>query len=137
LQKTLQHFLQAGSERISRLEVLEGPTGRRQWPDDLKARIVAESLVPGARVCDVAERHRIAPQSLTTWRRLVKEGRLRSTPAQRTGFAPLLVETQTGPEPAPSGAERIEMEARGVIVRLPMDVSSARIGDIAAALRQG
>ncbi|MDB5661563.1 MAG: transposase, partial [Cypionkella sp.] len=38
---------------VSRIEVLDGPTGRRRWPDEVKARIVAESLVPGARVCDV------------------------------------------------------------------------------------
>ncbi len=35
---------------VSRVEVLEGPTGRRTWPDDLKARIVAESFEPGVRV---------------------------------------------------------------------------------------
>ena len=42
---------------VSRIEVLEGPTGRRLCPDDLKARIVAESFEPGARVRDVAQRH--------------------------------------------------------------------------------
>mgnify|MGYP006165046005 CR=1 FL=1 len=41
-----------GSKGVSRIEVLDGPTGRRRWPDDLKARIVAESFQPGARVCE-------------------------------------------------------------------------------------
>ena len=44
MQKTLQTFLQPNDERVSRLEVLEGPTGRRKWPDEVKARIVAETL---------------------------------------------------------------------------------------------
>jgi transposase len=30
-----------GSNGVSRIEVLDGPTGRRRWPDDLEARIVA------------------------------------------------------------------------------------------------
>lgn len=52
------------------MEVLSGPTGRRRWPDEVKARIVAESFLPGARVGDVV------PSQLTTWRRLAREGRL-------------------------------------------------------------
>jgi transposase len=121
---------------MSRLEVLEGPTGRRLWPDEVKARIVAESLVPGARVCEVAERHRIAPQSLTTWRRLAREGRFGPSAERTTGFASLVVEGDPPAERGRSGEGLVEIEARGVTVRLPMDVSSVRIGDIAAALRQ-
>ena len=41
----------------SRIEVYAG-TGRKHWPDDLKARIVEESLEPGAVVTDIARRHR-------------------------------------------------------------------------------
>ena len=41
-----------------RVEVIEGPSGRRSWPDDVKARIVRESLEPGATVSEVA---RLAP----------------------------------------------------------------------------
>ena len=37
-----------------RLEMIEGPTGRRRRSDEEKARIVAESLLPGVRVADVA-----------------------------------------------------------------------------------
>ena len=61
---------------VSRMEVLEGPTGRRTWPDDLKARIVAESFEPGVRVRDVARRHGLAPQHLSTWRGLARQGKL-------------------------------------------------------------
>ncbi|MBK8838226.1 MAG: transposase [Hyphomonadaceae bacterium] len=74
MQKTLQTFLQTNDERVSRLEILEGPTGRRKWPDEVKARIVAKTLVAGPRVREVADRHGVAPQYLTTWRRLAREG---------------------------------------------------------------
>lgn len=56
-----------------RVEVIEGPSGRRSWPDDVKARIVRESLEPGATVSEVARRHRISPQHLTLWRRAARQ----------------------------------------------------------------
>ena len=57
-----------GSKRVSRIEVLDGPTGRRRWPDDLKARIVAESFQPDARVCDVAAKYGLIARHLSGWR---------------------------------------------------------------------
>ena len=54
-----------GSKRVSRIEILDGPTGRRRWPDDLKARIVAESFQPGARVCDVAAKYGLIARHLS------------------------------------------------------------------------
>jgi len=60
---------QAPADRVDgfagRLEVIEGPSGRRSWPDEVKARIVRESLEPGARVSQVARRHRMSPLSLS------------------------------------------------------------------------
>jgi len=45
----------AGS--VSRREVLEGPSGRRVRSEAERARIVAESLLPGAQVSEVARKH--------------------------------------------------------------------------------
>ena len=64
------------SSCVERLEVISGPTGRRRWPDEVKARIVAETLERGVRVKDVAERHGVQPQQVTAWRRLVRSGKL-------------------------------------------------------------
>ncbi|MCK1403881.1 transposase [Bradyrhizobium sp. 76] len=58
-----------------RVEVYAG-VGRKQWPDDLKAQIVAESLEPGAIVTDVARRHGCRPQQVHDWRRRARLGQL-------------------------------------------------------------
>lgn len=118
---------------VTRMEVLEGPTGRRSWPDDLKARIVRESFEPGARVRDVAQRHGLAPQHLSTWRGLVRKGKLDVAIGQEglPTFAALEVfEEEAAGEPAP-----IEIEADGITVRLGAETSATRIAEIAVALR--
>ena len=81
--------------QVRRLEVLTGVGGRRRWSSDDKARIVEESLAPGATVSDVARRHDIRPQQLFGWRRGM---RIPESEPQMT-FVPALVE-------APAKAER-------------------------------
>ena len=41
--------MEASTETLSRVEVLPVRGGRRRWPDEVKARIVAETLEPMAR----------------------------------------------------------------------------------------
>jgi transposase len=50
-------------------EAVEARRGNRRWPNDLKARIVAESPQPGVRVADVAPRHYLVARQLSCWRR--------------------------------------------------------------------
>lgn len=141
------HLLPGGPERAERLEVLEGPTGRRSWPDDVKARIVAESFQDGARVCDVARRYGMAAQHLSTWRRQARDGKLVLQVDDDASFATLVLQddTEAVVEERPTAKDTdgaatastawIEIEVSGVIVRLAGSSPPERIADIAAALR--
>nr|WP_245182020.1 transposase [Sinorhizobium mexicanum] len=64
----------------STLEVLttrkSGREVHRHWPDEIKAQIVSESLRPGALVNEVAERHGLKPNHLSTWRMMARQGKL-------------------------------------------------------------
>ena len=119
---------------VDRLEVLEGPTGRRAWPDEEKIRIIRESLAPGARVCDVARRNGLTPQHLSTWRSLAKKGKL-SVPIPEDDF-PAFAALEVVADKTPTALASIELEAAGVTLRLPDDMSASRIAEIATALRQ-
>lgn len=127
-----QRLLAEVSSVAERMSALEGPTGRRSWPDDEKDRIVMESLAPGARVCDVARRHGMTPQQLSTWRGLAKKGKLAlaETPGTEATFAVLAVDDAIPRQS--TGA--IEIEAAGVVLRLSPDTPAARIAEIAVAL---
>ncbi len=121
-----------------RLEVIEGPSGRRSWPDDVKAQIVRESFEPGARVSEVARRHRISPQQLTLWRRAAREGRLSAfsgaeEKVEDAVFVPLAIAGEQG-EPGSVTRERIGIEMNGITVSLPAETAAKRIAEIVLAL---
>ncbi|MCF6200392.1 MAG: transposase [Hyphomicrobiaceae bacterium] len=116
---------------IERIEVLEGPTGRRNWPDEVKARIVLESFQPGVLVRDVAKRNGVAPQHLSTWRKLARDGKL-VLDGDLSGFSELVVEDDRSA--ATRTGSLIEIEVGGVTVRLPNDAPAERIAQIVTAL---
>ncbi|WP_162242414.1 transposase [Rhizobium sp. Leaf371] len=45
-----------------------GRAGHRQWPDELKARIVSERLRPGAMVNDASDRYELKLKRLSSSR---------------------------------------------------------------------
>ena len=52
-----------------RVEVLDGVERRRRWSREDKARIIEETLAPGAKVSEIARRHGISASLVFTWRR--------------------------------------------------------------------
>ena len=87
-----------------------------------------ESYAPGAKVCDVARRHGMAPQHLSTWRGLARKGKL-VLPMPDDGedlLAPVEVLREAAlPSEAPPASGMIEIEAGGAIVRVSFDTDAA------------
>src|SRR5450631_178297 len=85
---------------ISRLEIVD--TGRRRrWPDEVKVRIVEESL-SGPRLASVtARRHGISNQLLFSWRKAYR--------AEPVGFVPAMIVAEPPATGRGSGCGRIEI----------------------------
>jgi transposase len=127
---------------IGRVDMVTGPTGRRRWPDEVKGRLVAESYKTRLSVSEFARRHGVIPSQLFGWRRDAKAGKF-AVPVDEGDelFAPLMLEapssaarTERPAPPSGRGAELIELEAAGVVIRLPIDTPAARIAEIVRAL---
>ena len=122
------------AEFLSPVEVIGGVKGRRRWPDELKARIVAETLEPGVRVASVARRYDLRPNHLSDWRRMAREGRLILPAAdEAVEFAPLMVRAE-GHGGAEASGGRLEVVLDRVTVRLDAAVPVGRLAEIVSAL---
>ena len=141
----LDHRLEPESE-VRRFEVINGALGRRRWSTDERARILEETLVPGAVVSLVARRHGLSPQQLFTWRR-----EARKSAAPLPAFVPAVItpEPTTG-EPTPVKPARpragrssrrrmaaIEVDVAGVKVRIENGASPGTIAAVIGALKGG
>ena len=118
------------------VDVPRGRIGQRRWPDEVKARIVAETLVEGATVRAVAERYGMIPSHLSDWRRKAREGKLVLPNLDGVTFAPLVLTEPVQPLPTlPREAEgKIELLKGGVTVRLSATTSAQRIAELVQAL---
>ena len=125
----IEHHL----EDIGRMEVMVGPSGKRNWSDAFKGRVVAETLVPGVTVNEVAWRHDLRPNHLSSWRRLAKDGKLVVPDLAGAEFASVVLEPEAPPSAtAPESA--VEIVQGSIIIRLDAGTPPDRIAAIAHAL---
>ena len=117
-----------------RIEVIAGVTGRRRWADDVKARIVAESLLPGAQIADLARAHGTTRWQIYTWRRLARRGvlALPAAVAETPAFAAVVVDDAAAAEKA---VVVVEIVVRDMIVRAPQDAEEAHLARVIRAVR--
>jgi transposase len=128
------------------VEVVQRTRGYRRWPDEVKGRIVAESLQPGVRVVDVARRHGLAAHQLSDWRRQARLGELVLPADAMTGAAsdalPAFVPISVGSDEVGrsadtgrhSGVITIEI-GNAFVLQVPGDVPVDRAAAVARALR--
>jgi transposase len=135
-----------------RIEVLTGPARRRRWSASEKARVVAETLIEGASISEVARRWQVCPQQVFTWRREARAGHLvlPSEASVPSGFVPILAER---PAPLPvtvgedavgptakctaktASAPVIEIKLAGMVVRVRVGTDRALLTEVLRAVR--
>lgn len=114
---------------VSRLEVIEGPSGRRRRTKAERARIAAESMVPVVAVADVARKHGTTRWQIYDWRKQMRKGSLvlPESVAALPMFAELVV---AEPEQAPSaagGGSDIEIVVGDVVIRAGAGVDEGQL----------
>ena len=122
-------------EAIGFVELLAAPAAKRRWSDEAKGRMVAETLVPGVTVNEVARRHGLKANHLSSWRTLARKGKLVVPEVAGAEFAapvasPLAVA-------ATATMTSIDLIIGSVTVRLDAATPTARVAELAVALRAG
>ena len=111
----------AGTEvTVSAVEVLPHRKGGRVWPDEVKARIVAETFEEGATVVGVARRYGLSRTQLSGWRRLVRDGLLSPVSSDGSnpfGLVPVVVSDVSG---FPRGAGLSALTPPGEVIAIEM-----------------
>ena len=135
------------ASRGARVEVITGVERRRDWTDEEKLAIVAESCQNGVVISDVARRHGLRPQQLFTWRngfrkreaaRLQYGGAPAFTPVMIAHDRPAGAAAETPAVSAPVSRlapRQIEIVLGGVIVRLHGGVDAKMLAAVLRAVK--
>jgi transposase len=119
-----------------RIEVVAGPSGRRRWPEHVKAAMVLETFRDGVSVADVARKRGVSAPQLHAWRRAAREGLLPMPEDDALGLAPIIL---TGDGPAGGGGGHPEtaltLEVGDVKILVTADFDPGHLGRVIAAIR--
>ena len=121
---------------MGRMTLITGDERRRRWSEEDRVRILAAIAEPGAVVAEVARREDICTSLVYKWRRETR----RTPSAGASGVSPVIIETPprssaTLPPSNGSDLRVIEVELKGVRVRIGADAPSAVIAATLKALR--
>ena len=104
---------------VSRLDVIEGPSGRRRRTKAERARIAAESMMPGVTVADVARKHGTTRWQIYDWRKQIRKGNLMvpENVAALPIFAELVVDDSLASAPAAVARSDLEIVVGDIVIR--------------------
>ena len=132
------HQARHDAASYQRVELITGRRRRRDWSDDEKARILAESADPGVNISEVARRNGVNRGLLSTWRRKARRA---------SGEGPQFVQLRLDdgvearrdatdpPRVVAPPAERIEVTIAGAKVSVPVGVDAVTLERVLAAVR--
>lgn len=126
------HLDVSKSGYAGRLDVIEGPTGRRQRTNIEKAQIAAESLRRGASIAEIARRYAITRWQIYDWRKRLKNGRL--TTEVTPDFATVIVE-EPSQRRKPVAQTFIEIVVGDVIIRAGAHAEEDHLAQVIRAVR--
>lgn len=104
---------------VSRLEVIEGPSGRRRRTKAERARIAAESMMPGVTVADVARKYGTTRWQIYDWRKQLRKGNLvvPENVAALPIFAELVVDDSSAETPSAVAGSDLEIVVGDIVIR--------------------
>jgi transposase len=115
------------------VELLAVPATKRRWSSEAKGQIVAETLLPGATVFEVAHRHGVRANHLSSWRTLARQGKLVVPEIEGAEFsAPVCVAPLVS---EPAHAVSIDLVVGSVRVLLNSTTPAARVAELVMALQ--
>ena len=120
-------------EAVGFVVLLVAPAAKRRWSDEAKGRMVAETLVPGVTVNEVAQRHGVKANHLSSWRTLARKGKLVVPEVAGAEFAQPVAVTHPSEPPIVTGT--IDLVIGPVTVRLDAATPAARVVELVMALR--
>jgi transposase len=114
------HLDGSKSVGVSRLEVIEGPSGRRRRTKAERARIAAESMMPGVTVADIARKHGTTRWQIYDWRKQIRKGNLvvPESVAALPMFAELVVDDTAAEAPLAVHGSDLEIVVGDVVIRV-------------------